>query len=700
MTDGIVLKFSTTEAVAQTKVFDESLKRTFETLGAQGKLIQDLEGKLRSLATAQSATAKAAAGGTGPGSLDAFTKYAAGLRQYDAAIDGVAKKTPELAQTAAVAAASVGRVASSANATVPFLQKLLGAAGQSGAAKGLGLLGAGAKALVTSMNPVGIATGIAAAAVVSLAANALSAQTGLEKLSERAKQAQVDFDLLANSSSKISGILQGLSGAVEDAFSGGGLAAVETLEKRLSAAVTAITKDLEVSPGLALTIEQVKALGDVLRFTSQQYRDIEDAGTKSGDEQRRAIERLKESGIDLTAVYDGNILAVNKQATVTLKAADAIKILDRRQFEVAKQIAEVRNRTLQSTDAYDALNDALLEQIRLSGLGSNAREVTQKLDALAKERGGIENLTQEQKDAAAAAIAYAKSLDLIASSSRSASAAESARDKFTRQLEDSAKRQATLIEDQIEKQQRYRDVLRQIDDERKLVNASPEERRRIEVEQRIKQAQDAAGVTADSAEGRALNVAVRNADQTERQAAALERVKDLGREAFATIGASITDAIQRGEGFRGTLKAVGESLSALALQRSIQALFNAGANAIFGPPAGSTPAAARGAVINAPGGPTVALARGGIINRLSTMAVGGANVSMAEGGASTPEAVMPLRRDNFGRLGVIGAGGGGSITVVLPGVRSGDEARRIRPTLKQTVESIQRNGRSTLRAGR
>ena len=92
---------------------------------------------------------------------------------------------------------------------------------------------------------------------------------------------------------------------------------------------------------------------------------------------------------------------------------------------------------------------------------------------------------------------------------------------------------------------------------------------------------------------------------------------------------------------------------------------------------------------------------GGVLDRSQTIVSGGYAINVAEGGGASPEAVIPLARDQFGRLGVRGEGGGGGVTVLnLPNVRTGADARAVRPTLSQTVESVNRRSRRTLRAGR
>lgn len=80
---------------------------------------------------------------------------------------------------------------------------------------------------------------------------------------------------------------------------------------------------------------------------------------------------------------------------------------------------------------------------------------------------------------------------------------------------------------------------------------------------------------------------------------------------------------------------------------------------------------------------------------------GGKSYSISEGGGSTPEAVMPLMRDRQGRLGVAGgAGGGATINMNFPGVRTTQEARAVRSTMRQQVTRAMGQGERRSRGAR
>lgn len=93
---------------------------------------------------------------------------------------------------------------------------------------------------------------------------------------------------------------------------------------------------------------------------------------------------------------------------------------------------------------------------------------------------------------------------------------------------------------------------------------------------------------------------------------------------------------------------------------------------------------------------------GQIVAASSFLQRGDRRYSVAEGGAVTPEAVFPLARDARGRLGVVGAGGGGgdNVTMVFPSVRNAQDARQVRATRSQIARRIgaaDRSGRRGLR---
>ena len=182
----------------------------------------------------------------------------------------------------------------------------------------------------------------------------------------------------------------------------------------------------------------------------------------------------------------------------------------------------------------------------------------------------------------------------------------------------------------------------------------------------------------------------------------------LGNLAQSLVGSLVDQAIQnfsesiaRGivddtaEIARNQALASSGTAAAVALQAlASSAAGGAGGNFV------STAASTGFSIFNAgvqPGTGTVLRQTGGIIPAqvgqiISSPTVvqrGGKNYSISEGGGSTPEAVMPLMRDNKGRLGVAGGGGGmTTINMNFPNVQNTQEARGLRTSMSQTLTSV------------
>ena len=182
----------------------------------------------------------------------------------------------------------------------------------------------------------------------------------------------------------------------------------------------------------------------------------------------------------------------------------------------------------------------------------------------------------------------------------------------------------------------------------------------------------------------------------------------LGNLAQSLVGSLIDQAIQNfSESIaRGIVDDTAEvarnqalASSAAAAAAALQALATSAAGSSGGNFV-STAASAGFSIFNSgvqPGTGTVLRQTGGIIPAqvgqiISSPTVvqrGGRNYSISEGGGSTPEAVMPLMRDNKGRLGVAGGGGGmTTINMNFPNVQNTQEARALRTNMSQTLTSI------------
>lgn len=210
----------------------------------------------------------------------------------------------------------------------------------------------------------------------------------------------------------------------------------------------------------------------------------------------------------------------------------------------------------------------------------------------------------------------------------------------------------------------------------------------------------------------------------------LDQALQTAGEAGAAFGQVVNSALERfiidGERGRDVANAFGKDLLRLAYQMTVannlQKLFVAAGQGLAGAFAGSatTPGASTSTGTSAIGAPAgggypnltggmvprmtggVIPAMGGqVIDEFAFMRRGGRNYSVSEGGATTPEAIFPLQRDQQGRLGVVGAGGGGdTINISLPGVRTQQEARAVRATIGQQLRQLRdadRRGRRGMR---
>jgi TP901 family phage tail tape measure protein len=196
--------------------------------------------------------------------------------------------------------------------------------------------------------------------------------------------------------------------------------------------------------------------------------------------------------------------------------------------------------------------------------------------------------------------------------------------------------------------------------------------------------------------------------------------QEMGEEGLSALEQIVIDSGKA----RDALDALWRDLQRIAYRQvagaGIQQLITAAGTALAGYFAGGTPTAGpdsptgRAGVVNSstPGGGNNYLGRlsgglipamgGAVVDEFSFLRRGSNTYSVAEGGATTPEAVFPLARNNRGQLGIIGAGGGGgeSVTMVFPGVRNAQDARATRMTMSQrfrAAKAADRSGRVGLR---
>lgn len=148
-----------------------------------------------------------------------------------------------------------------------------------------------------------------------------------------------------------------------------------------------------------------------------------------------------------------------------------------------------------------------------------------------------------------------------------------------------------------------------------------------------------------------------------------DATEDFGRVFSSTIRGSI----KSGRGFEDVLKNLGKRFTDLALNRALKPLDNLLGNvlgSLTGGLSGTTiPGFASGGVFS--NGGITPFAQGGIVNGPSLFRFQSGTGVMGESG---PEAVMPLRRGNDGKLGVAASTGKSSAVNVVFNVQATDAA--------------------------
>ena len=649
MAEGVILKLSTEAATRSMSDFDRAALAAFRTMEQQSGVLKQLEQQFARQAAAEETAARAA-----KAAADARRKAA---EEAAAALDRIRR-----AEGAALAPLAPGRggnlnplgnfipnpadvkksqdaiggVARGAATAAPLVQKFAGAlGGSSGLGKALGAVGGAAQLFLGAINPLYVAVGLAAAAIGDLAIKALTAESPLQKVKRQAKEAQEQYDLLADSVGRATDAIgraatsrrgEAGTGSFADRFE----SANQTLQglKQAQAELDRAAALGATSQTAPLTLPQIADLAEALGKTGDVIKAIGDLSTATGQEYDRALARVRASGLDI----GGD------------RQVDNPLLFDRLIRSGQSQELALERRGVPTLDPGRA------EEIIANALGEAATRVQQLLIERAREQfqGEIRQLGQRA----------------LTNQGVVRQAGYQSADQFNRVNQDLA---------------------RQIE----FTGASGAERQRLQLEQRIRASQEQAGVAPASAAGEKIAGQIRELTKTEETVRALEEIKDVGRDAFQTIAQGLGDAVLQGKNLRQTLSGLGSNLSSLLLNRAI----GAATNSIFGQPGGQ---AQLGRVL-----PSRWMMGGGVLDRSQTIVSGGYAINVAEGGGASPEAVIPLARDQFGRLGVRGEGGGGGVVVVnLPNVRSGADARAVRPTLSQTIESVNRRGRRTLRAGR
>lgn len=190
------------------------------------------------------------------------------------------------------------------------------------------------------------------------------------------------------------------------------------------------------------------------------------------------------------------------------------------------------------------------------------------------------------------------------------------------------------------------------------------------------------------------------------------RVDDIGRQLGLTFTSAFEDAILKGKNFRDVLKGIEQDIARLIIRKTITEpaanaisginwgnLASSFISSIFGGGSTSTPtAAANGAAFS--GGNVIPFARGGVVTRPTLFPMADGAGLMGEAG---PEAVMPLRRNSRGQLGVVAEGGGSSnmafnINIDARGADAGVE-QKIRAGMVIAIQEAQRQFAASINRG-
>lgn len=651
MAEGVVLKLSTEAAIKAQQDLAVATTRAIGTLDHQSQAVKAVEVATRGVAATQ--------------------------QQATAAIVTTGRATEQ-------AASRVVTLSKGTASAIPLVTKLAQAAGGgSGAARALGIFGDAARVLAGTLNPVGIAIGFAASSIIGLVSNLLTAESPLQRTARLAKEAQQSFDLVGDSAKKAADAIAAAAGARLSVTGTG------SVENQLQAATAYLDKLKEASRlqdqaagrgASALNLPEIEALANSLGKSEEVIRALGRLATATGKEYDKALAVVRAAGLDVQGdrqvenpLLFTNLLrsgqptepALSRQGVPTLGREQADQLLGTALGTATNNVRSLQAQKFdeQALRRLREINQAVARETDFAALGNKEREVSIKLRELEDSAG--RKFVGTQKELADQAIAAARALD---QESEGYKALADARQK------------AIAIER----------VQGNLAGQAAFLRANPAERERLIRDQRILAEQQAAGVLPGTPEGNDIRRRTEELLQLEQAEDSLQRLKDAGREAFDTIANSIAQAAIEGKNFRQVLGSVAGNLSSLLLNRAI----GAAGNAIFGPSPGG--GAMLGRVL-----PQRWMMGGGVLDRAQTIVAGGYAVNVAEGGGASPEAIMPLGRDQFGRLGVRGDGGGGGTVIVnLPNVRTGEQARQVRPTLAQTVESVQRRGRRTLRAGR
>lgn len=410
-------------------------------------------------------------------------------------------------------------------------------------------------------------------------------------------------------------------------------------------------------------------------------REINDLFLTASERAAAATNRTRQQLVEDTQRLLDATIQRNEGNAVEL--AQARRELAEREAAIARRDAEIRARTGSRANEFQQQDQATLFPLRqrIAGLEADLGRSSTRIGEL------NEALQRAQNAGVAGPEQYGPPNPLP---------------EQQRQERRSATEEARLLNEMLREQQ---SILRSNETpyeryQRQLVELAELQERLTEAEQR--------GAEVNGVRVRALSTeeltrtTERFSEELEKAEKQADKTNDVGRSLGLTFSSAFEDAIVKGKSFREVLAAIAQDIARIIIRKSItepvggavsSALggFNFGNafNSIFGGGAStqgvqiySSPSAvgpfapsANGNVFA--GGNVIPFARGGLVSSPTVFPMANGGVGLM--GEAGPEAIMPLRRDSSGRLGIAGGGGGTviqqTITVDARGADTGVDQR-------------------------
>lgn len=452
-------------------------------------------------------------------------------------------------------------------------------------------------------------------------------------------------------------------------------------QKDLAAAQTeAALRQLVVQQEIAKADSK---LGSNERTATAQVREIQDKVNRKLSESEQV---LADQVVKTARSLDQEAEATQKAEKARAEAAQQAE----KQRQLREQEAQQRK---QLVKVYEDSIDAANREAALVVLSGDARErLALQLDLEAKAKAALGKIDYDQ------AVIIERTIERLVRAKALAKEREDAEQKAKKAQEDSERADERRVQ-----------ILDRLNSETALLlSKSPQETRELFIQAEIKERLNRIGKEVNEDTQREIELAVRRNVAAKEYAATVQQLGRIGAEVGDKLGAAFGQAAFATGSFGKALSSALEQLAKAETQALIQQLFRLalqyagtaigqslglGSNQPVQPgtqqPGANT---MNGRVLPNSFGTSFAMG-GQILDQFQTINRGGYRATVAEGGPSTPEAVVPLTRDQFGRLAVHATGaGGGTYNMAFPGVQSASEARRIRPTARQMVEQLQRSG--------